>query len=43
MSKRKPNWTDREKMMLMEEYEKRQDVLRAKFSSTVTSSTIKFL
>ena len=39
MSKRKPNWTDREKMILMEEYEKRKDVLRAKFSSTITSST----
>jgi hypothetical protein len=39
MSKRKPNWIDREKMILMEEYEKRKDVLRAKFSSTITSST----
>ena len=39
MSKRKPNWTDREKMILMEEYEKGKDVLRAKFSSTITSST----
>ena len=39
MSNRKPNWTDREKMILMEEYEKRKDVLRAKISSTITSST----
>lgn len=37
MSKRKQNWTDREKMILMEEYEKRKDVLRAKFSSKNTS------
>jgi hypothetical protein len=35
MSKRKPNWTDREKMILMEEYEKRKDVLRARFSATI--------
>ena len=43
MSKRKPNWTDREKMILMEEYEKRKDVLRAKFSSTiiVTKNVVK--
>jgi hypothetical protein len=27
-------------MILMEEYEKRKDVLRAKFSSTITSSTV---
>jgi hypothetical protein len=33
MSKRKPNWTDREKMILMEEYVKKKDVLRAKYSS----------
>jgi hypothetical protein len=26
-------------MIIMEEYEKRKDVLRAKFSSTITSST----
>jgi hypothetical protein len=43
MSKRKPNGTGPEKMMLMEEYESRQDVLRAKFSSTITSSTVIFL
>ena len=33
MSKRKPNWTDREKMILMEEYVKKKDGLRAKYSS----------
>ena len=28
MSKRKPNWTDREKFVLLEEYEKRKAVLK---------------
>jgi hypothetical protein len=37
MSKRKPNWTDREKVALLEEYEKRKVILKAKFSSSITS------
>lgn len=37
MSKRKPNWTEREKNILMEEYEKKRHILKAKFSSTLTS------
>jgi SepF-like predicted cell division protein (DUF552 family) len=37
MSKRKPNWTDREKVVLLEEYEKKKVILKAKFSSTITS------
>jgi hypothetical protein len=37
MSKRKPNWTDREKVVLLEEYEKRKIILKAKFSSSITS------
>ena len=37
MSKRKPNWTDREKVVLLEEYEKRKVILKAKFSSSITS------
>jgi hypothetical protein len=37
MSKRKPNWTDREKVVLLEEYAKRTVTLKAKFSSSVTS------
>ena len=37
MSKWKPNWTDREKVVLLEEYEKRKVILKAKFSSTITS------
>jgi hypothetical protein len=36
MSKRKPNWTDREKVALLEEYEKRKVILKAKFSSSIT-------
>jgi hypothetical protein len=38
MSKRKPNWTDREQFVLLEEYEKRMAVLKAKFSSSITSA-----
>jgi hypothetical protein len=37
ISKRKPNWTDREKVVLLEEYEKRKVILKAKFSSSITS------
>ena len=37
MSKRKPNWTDREKVLLLEEYEKRKVILIVKFSSSITS------
>jgi SepF-like predicted cell division protein (DUF552 family) len=37
MSKRKPNWTDREKVVLLEEYEKKKVILKAKLSSTITS------
>jgi hypothetical protein len=37
MSKRKPNWTDREKVVLLEEYEKKQVILKEKFSSSITS------
>ena len=37
MSKRKPNWTDRENVLLLEEYEKRKVILKAKFSSSITS------
>jgi hypothetical protein len=37
MSKRKPKWTDREKVVLLEEYEKRKVILKAKFSSSITS------
>ena len=37
MSKRKPNWTDRKKVVLLEEYEKRKVILKAKFSSSITS------
>jgi hypothetical protein len=37
MSKRKPNWTDRGKVALLEEYEKRKVILKAKFSSSITS------
>ena len=36
-SKRKPNWTDREKVVLSEEYAKRKVILKAKFSSSITS------
>jgi hypothetical protein len=36
-SKRKPNWTDREKVVLLEEYAKRKVILKAKFSSSITS------
>ena len=38
MSKRKPNWTDRENFVLLEEYEKRKAVLKAKCSSSITSA-----
>jgi hypothetical protein len=37
MSKRKPHWTDREKVVLLEDYEKRKVILKAKFSSSITS------
>jgi hypothetical protein len=37
MSKQKPNWTDRENAVLLEEYEKRKVILKAKFSSSITS------
>jgi hypothetical protein len=37
ISKRKPNWTDREKVVLLEEYAKRKVILKAKFSSSMTS------
>ena len=37
MTKRKPNWTDREKVVLLEEYEKKKVILKAKLSSTITS------
>jgi hypothetical protein len=37
MSKRKPNWTDRENVLLLEEYEKRKVILKTKFSSSITS------
>ena len=30
-------WTDREKILLLEEYEKRKVILKAKFSSSITS------
>ena len=38
MSKRKANWTDREKFILLEEYEKRKAVLKAKCTSSITSA-----
>jgi hypothetical protein len=45
MSKGKTNWTDREKFVLLEEYEKRKAVLKerkavlkATFSSSITSA-----
>ena len=34
---RKPNFTEKEKLLLLSEWEKRQDVLRPKFSSKITS------
>jgi hypothetical protein len=37
MSKRKPNWTDREKVVWLEEYEKRKVILKPKLSSSITS------
>ena len=37
MSKRKPNWADRERVLLLEEHEKRKVILKAKFSSSITS------
>jgi hypothetical protein len=37
MYKRKPNWTEREQFVLLEEYEKRKVILKAKFSSSITS------
>ena len=38
MSKRNPNWTDREKVVLLEECEKRKAILKATFSSSITSA-----
>jgi hypothetical protein len=32
------NWTDREKVVLLEEYEKRKAILKATFSSSITSA-----
>ena len=37
MSQRKPYWTDREQVVLLEEHEKRKVILKAKFSSSITS------
>ena len=37
MSKWKPNWTDREKVVALGEYEKRTVILKAKYSSSITS------
>ena len=37
MSKRKPNWADRERVILLAEYEKRKVILKGKFSSSITS------
>jgi hypothetical protein len=37
MFKRKPNWTDKEKVVLLEEYEKRKVILKAMLSSSITS------
>ena len=37
MSKRKPNWTDREKGVLLEKYKKRKVILKTKFSCSITS------
>jgi hypothetical protein len=37
MSKRKPNWADRERVLLLEEHEKRKVILKAKFSSSITA------
>jgi hypothetical protein len=37
MSKRKPNWADRERVLLLEEHEKRKVILKGKFSSSITS------
>lgn len=34
---RKPNFSEKEKLLLLSEWEKRADVLRPKFSSKVTS------
>jgi hypothetical protein len=36
-SKRKPNWTGREKVVLLEESAKRKVILKAKCSSSITS------
>jgi hypothetical protein len=37
MSKRKPRWTDREIVVMLEEYEKRKVIMKAKSSSSITS------
>ena len=37
MSKRKPNWTDREQIVLLEEHEKRKVILKAQLSWLITS------
>ena len=37
MSKRKPNWANRERVLLLEEYVKRKVILKGKFSSSITS------
>jgi hypothetical protein len=34
---RKPNWADRERVILLAEYEKRKVILKGKFSSSITS------
>ena len=34
---RKPNFSEKEKLLLLSEWEKRQDVLRPRFSSKITS------
>ena len=37
MFKWKPNWTDRETVILLKEYEKRKVILKSKFSSSITA------
>jgi hypothetical protein len=37
MSKRKPNWTDREQIVLLEEHETRKVLLKAQLSWLITS------
>ncbi|KAK3598320.1 hypothetical protein CHS0354_029229 [Potamilus streckersoni] len=36
--KRKPNWLDEERALLVEEYRKRKDILKAKYSRNVTTA-----